>query len=137
MSNIITLVYIADVVNAVFGVSVALAVVFGIVAAIFTILGYAYECYNDEKQESRRKEYSKTGRKFWLFMIIPVIIAVFIPSKQICYITAGVKTAEYIATETKVGQALNDNTVKIINDVSTIIHNYAHPEGEKTQKQQQ
>ena len=68
-------------------------------------------------------------------MVVLRLFSVFIPSVKICYIAAGVKTAEYIATETKVGQALNDNTVKIINDVSTIIHNYAHPEGEKKQQQ--
>lgn len=135
MSNIITLVYLADVVNAVLGISIALAVVFGIVATIFTVLGYAYECYNDEKQKERRIEFAATGKKFWKLMILPMLIAMFIPSKQICYIAAGVKTAEYITTETKVGQALNDNTVKIINDVSTIIHNYAHPESEKKQQQ--
>lgn len=135
MTNIITLVYLADVVNAVFGVTVALAVIFGIVATVFTVLGYAYECYNDEKQKQRRTEYAATGKKFWKFMIIPLLVAMFIPSQQICYIVAGVKTAEYITTETKVGKALNDNTVKIINDVSTIIHNYAHPEGEKKQQQ--
>ena len=135
MTNIITLVYLADVVNAVFGVTVALAIIFAIVATVFTILGYAYECYNDEKQKQRRTEYAATGKKFWKFMIIPLLVAMFIPSQQICYIVAGVKTAEYITTETKVGKALNDNTVKIINDVSTIIHNYAHPEGEKKQQQ--
>ena len=135
MPNIITLVYLADVVSAVFGVAVALAVVFGIVAAIFTILGYAYECYDDTKQAKQREEFAKTGKRFWWIMVVPMLVAVFIPSEKICYIAAGVKTAEYIATETKVGQALNDNTVKIINDVSTIIHNYAHPEGEKKQQQ--
>lgn len=136
MSNIIALVYLADVVNAVFGVAVALAAIFGIVAAVFTILGYAYEyCYDEEKQAKRREEFAATGKKFWKFMIVPLLIAMFIPSKQICYIAAGAKTAEYITTETKVGKALNDNTVKIINDVSTIIHNYAHPEGEKKQQQ--
>lgn len=135
MTNIITLVYLADVVNAIFGVTVALAVIFGIVAMVFTILGYAYEHYNDEKQKAQRIEFAATGKKFWKFMIIPLLVAMFIPSKQICYIAAGVKTAEYITTETKVGKALNDNTVKIINDVSTIIHNYAHPESEKKQQQ--
>lgn len=135
MSNIITLVYLADVVNAVFGVTVALAVVFGIIATVFTVLGYAYEYYDEEKQKERRIEYAATGKKFWKFMIIPLLIAMFIPSKQICYIAAGAKTAEYITTETQVGKALNENTVKIINDVSTIIHNYAHPEGEKKQQQ--
>lgn len=135
MTNIITLVYLADVVNAIFGVTVALAIIFAIVATVFTILGYTYECYNDEKQKQRRTEYAATGKKFWKFMIIPLLVAMFIPSQQICYIVAGVKTAEYITTETKVGKALNDNTVKIINDVSTIIHNYAHPEGEKKQQQ--
>ena len=135
MNNIITLVYLADVVNAVFGVTVTLAVIFGIVATIFTVLGYAYESYNDEKQKTQRIEFAKTGKKFWKLMIIPLLIAMFIPSKQICYIAASVKTAEYITTETKVGKALNDNTAKIINDVSTIIHNYAHPEGEKKQQQ--
>lgn len=135
MSNIIALVYLADVVNAVFGVAVALAAIFGIVAAVFTILGYAYEyCYDEEKQKAQRIEFAATGKKFWKFMIVPLLIAMFIPSKQICYIAAGAKTAEYITTETKVGKALNDNTVKIINDVSTIIHNYAHPEGEKKQQ---
>ena len=135
MNNIITLVYLADVVTAVFGVSVALAVIFGIVATIFTVLGYAYESYNDEKQKAQRIEFAATGKKFWKFMIIPLLVAMFIPSKQICYIAAGAKTAEYIITETKVGKTLNDNTVKIINDVSTIIHNYAHLEGEKKQQQ--
>ena len=53
MSNIIALVYLADVVNAVFGVTVALAAIFGVVAAVFTILGYAYENYNDENQKNR------------------------------------------------------------------------------------
>lgn len=135
MTNIITLVYLADVVNAVFGVTMALAIIFGIIAAVFTVLGYSYECYNDEKQKERRIEYAATGKKFWKLMIVPMLIAMFIPSKQICYIAAGTKTAEYITTETKVGKALNDNTVKIINDVSTIIHNYAHPEGGKKQQQ--
>ena len=64
MSNIIALVYLADVVNAVFGVAVALAAIFGIVAAVFTILGYAYECYNDEKQKTQRIEFAATGKKF-------------------------------------------------------------------------
>lgn len=135
MTNIITLVYFADVVNAIFGVTVALAVIFGIIAAAFTAMSYAYESYDDEKQKTQRIEYAATGKKFWKFMIVTLLIAIFIPSKQICYIAAGVKTAEYITTETKVGKALNDNTVKIINDVSTIIHNYAHPEGEKKQQQ--
>lgn len=135
MNNIITLVYLADVVNAVFGVTVALAVVFGIVATVFTVLGCAYENYNAEEQKAQRLEFAATGKKFWKLMILPLLIAMFIPSKQICYIAAGAKTAEYITTETKVGKALNENTVKIINDVSTIIHNYAHPEAEKKQQQ--
>lgn len=135
MNNIITLVYLADVVGAIVGVAVALAIIFGIVATIFTILGYAYECYNDEKQKAQRIEFAATGKKFWKLMIIPLLIAIFIPSQQICYIAAGAKTAEYITTETQVGKALNDNTVKIINDVSTIIHNYAYPTNEKEQQQ--
>jgi len=135
MTNIITLIYLADVVSAVCGVMIALAAIFGIVALVFTILGYAYENYNDEKQKAQRIEFAATGKKFWKFMIIPLLIAMFIPSEKICYIAAGAKTAEYITTETQVGKALNDNTVKIINDVSTIIHNYAHPEGEKKQQQ--
>lgn len=68
----------------------------------------------------------KYGRRCLYVCAIPMLFAIFLPTKQFCYIAAGVESAEYIANETKIGRALNDNTAQIIKDVSTIIHNYAN-----------
>ena len=134
MTKILALIYLADVAHGIDGIATAFAVAFGLAAIIFGVLGFAFHAYGNSKEEDeieKKKFRSYCKRCVWL-MILPALISVLVPSPKVCYIAAGAKTADYIANETAVGKAMNENAVTIIKDISQIIHNYAQDKDDKT-----
>lgn len=133
MTKILALIYLADIAHGIGGLATAFAAVFGLAAIISGVLSFVYHEYGNSKEddEAEKKKFRKyCKRSIWL-MILPALIAIFIPSPKVCYIAAGAKTADYIANETAVGKAMNENAVTIIKDISQIIHNYAQDKDDK------
>lgn len=119
------LVYLAEVIERVEGVTFGLGLFFGIAACISIIIMGCCAAENEF-------DTSKAGTKKWCkYTFISVILAVvfiavsaFVPTKKAVYMIAGIQAAEYLVN-TETAKDIGNEGVKIFKDLGTIIHSYA------------
>lgn len=125
MTSAIFFMYLAGVAE---GLSVASLIIVAIAGTFAVVSCGDYllnmNCFDDHESVILKK-ITKYGTILCVFFCI---LAIFTPSKQVCYMLASTAAAEYIMTETEAGKALNENAVNMINDIGKIVHDYANKE---------
>lgn len=137
MNKILLSFYACNVIENI-GILLIILTIVGICLLAISAIIFCVWYFNEYQTNREEEQYILAGWKQIFKIGIPILcvmsgILVVLPSKKVMYSFVGLKTVEYVISETATGKYLTEESIKLVKDVSEIVHSYAEDLKKKDQ----